>query len=67
VHTSKILPSGVRSQVSKYYWEHEVLHTLVILNEVKDLVSSSNVLHSSRFFARACGPALRMATIICSE
>ena len=53
-----------------YYWEHEVLHTLVILNpsavlrinSVKDLVLSPNVLHSSRFFA-----ALRMTTIICSR
>jgi len=58
---------SVRERRNAYYWEHEVLHTLVILNEgpqarVKDLVFSPNVLHSLRFFA-----ALRMTTIICSE
>jgi len=49
-------------RVPTYYGEHEILHTFVILNGVKDFLFSPDYLKNTRFFA-----ALRMTTIIRSE
>jgi len=65
-----MMPSRTDISIVTCYGEHQIFHTSVILNEVKDLACSPNMTSSLRFFGKfilSAAKGLRTTTINCFE